>query len=156
MTRFSTTLRTALPLVALAFAVSGCAVVDRLKPGGAAEATPAAMPAPAPGDETPTVDDTETPDGADAAPAGPAAGPGGKIGTTVASLGDPAQGGMWLETPLVTATAAGQVAYEGRTADVELRPIPGPATAGSRMSLAAFQALGAPITGLPTIEVRRK
>jgi hypothetical protein len=77
------------------------------------------------------------------------------LGVTVASLGDPARPGFWLETPLVRAPATGQVAYQGKTAQVDLIPIDGPATGGSRLSLAAMRLLGAPLTGLPEIRVYR-
>jgi hypothetical protein len=36
---------------------------------------------------------------------------------------------------------------------VELRPIEGPATGGSRISLAALRLLGASLAGLPEVEV---
>jgi hypothetical protein len=45
------------------------------------------------------------------------------------------------------------VAYNGKTARVLLIPIVGEATAGSRMSLQAFQALGAPLTDLVSVKV---
>lgn len=119
------------------------------------------MPAPDAGDESAAGDGAEAAIAQDSTagdekPADPTPGPAGKLGTTVASLGDPAEPGMWLETPLVKVRGPGQVVYQGRTADVELRPIDGPATSGSRMSLAAFQTLQVSVIDLPTIEVRRK
>lgn len=77
------------------------------------------------------------------------------LGETVASLGDVAQPGFWLKTPLVSSPGKGRVlfAQTGKTAQVDLIPIDGPATAGSRMSLAAMRLLGAPLTGLPTVDV---
>ena len=77
------------------------------------------------------------------------------LGTTVASLGDPTVPGFWLETPLVSATEPGRVRYPetGLSAQVELRPIDGPETAGSRLSLPAMRLIEAPLTDLPTIEV---
>lgn len=79
----------------------------------------------------------------------------GRLGTTVASLGNPAEGGLWLKTPLVQAEAAGTVTYPatGKSVAVTLLPLEGPATAGSQLSLSAMQGLGAPLTDLPTIEV---
>jgi hypothetical protein len=47
------------------------------------------------------------------------------------------------------------VVHAGESVEVDLIPIPGEVGAGSRMSLAAFQALGASITGLPEVEVFR-
>ena len=77
------------------------------------------------------------------------------LGTTVASLGDPTQAGFWIKTPLVSAPAKGRVVYpgNGKSAQVDLIPIEGPDTAGSRLSLAAFRIIEAPLTGLPEVEV---
>ncbi|MEZ8016683.1 MAG: hypothetical protein QMB38_11305 [Ascidiaceihabitans sp.] len=83
----------------------------------------------------------------------PVAGQSGSLGVTVASLGTPAETGLWLKTPLVKAQQTGSVAYNGKTARVLLIPIVGEATAGSRMSLQAFQALGAPLTDLVSVKV---
>lgn len=77
------------------------------------------------------------------------------LGSTVGSLGDPTQPGFWLKTPLVTAVTKGRVKYPatGKSVAVDLIPIEGPKTAGSRVSLAALRLLGAPLTGLPTLAV---
>ena len=77
------------------------------------------------------------------------------LGQTVASLGDPARPGFWLETPLVSRPAKGVVRYRatGDSAQVGLIPIDGPKTAGSRLSLAAMRLIGAPLSGLPDVEV---
>ncbi len=77
------------------------------------------------------------------------------LGTSIASLGDPARPGFWLETPLVSDAGTGKVRYpaNGKTVQVELIPIDGPKTAGSRISLAAMRLIEAPLTGLPEIEV---
>lgn len=77
------------------------------------------------------------------------------LGTTIASLGDPTRPGFWLETPLVTAQVKGRVVYSptGKSARVELIPIEGPVTAGSRLSLPAMRLIGAPLTDLPEIQV---
>lgn len=79
------------------------------------------------------------------------------LGTTVASLGDPTRSGFWLETPLVDAPGQGRVEYPetGKSAQVELIPIEGAATAGSRISLPAMRLIGAPLTELVTIRVFR-
>lgn len=79
----------------------------------------------------------------------------GRLGTTIASLGNAAEPGLWLKTPLVKVAGPGTVAYSGRTAKAQLIPIDGPATAGSRASLQLMQALGAPLTGLPEFTVSR-
>ncbi|MGY3439522.1 MULTISPECIES: hypothetical protein [unclassified Marinovum] len=87
----------------------------------------------------------------------PAAGGEALLGTTVASLGDPARAGFWLETPLVDVAGPGRVEFPetGKSAQVDLIPIEGAATAGSRISLSAMRLIGAPLTGLPTIKVFR-
>lgn len=87
-----------------------------------------------------------------------AAGSGGTVlGRTVASLGAPSEPGFWLKTPLVSAPAKGRVVYAktGESAQVDLIPIDGPRTGGSRLSLPAMRLLGAPLTGLPELEVYR-
>ena len=78
-----------------------------------------------------------------------------KLGLTIASLGDPAAPGFWLETPLVTETTQGRVVNPatGASVRVELRPSGGAAGSGSRVSLAAMRLLGAALTDLPELEV---
>ncbi|ETX29453.1 hypothetical protein [Roseivivax isoporae] len=104
-----------------------------------------------------TVEDFDVTTAEERQEAAAAPAPGGErnLGSTVASLGDPAQGGFWLETPLVTTATQGRVVYPatGKSAQVELRPIEGAATAGSRISLAAMRLIEAPLTDLPTVEV---
>ncbi|QEW21368.1 hypothetical protein LA6_003576 [Marinibacterium anthonyi] len=74
------------------------------------------------------------------------------LGTTVASLGDPSKPGLWMETPLTTREQTGQAFYSGSSVTLTLRPSGGAPGSGSRMSVLAMQALGAPLTEL--IEVR--
>ncbi len=75
-------------------------------------------------------------------------------GLTVASLGDASVPGVWVETPLVTEETTGRVIGEnGQQVAVTLRPSGGERGSGSRMSLAAYQALGIPLTALPTVTV---
>ncbi len=92
-----------------------------------------------------------------AAPEEPEAAP-GVLGRTVASLGDPTQGGAWLVTGLVTQATPGRVTdlASGARTRVELRPSGAAPGAGSRLSLAGFQALGLPLTALPDLEVTRE
>lgn len=75
----------------------------------------------------------------------------------MASLGDPTRPGFWLETPLVEAPAQGRVelAATGKSAQVELIPIAGAASAGSRISLPAMRLIEAPLTDLATLRVFR-
>ena len=88
-----------------------------------------------------------------AAAAKPFAG-GGKLGSTVASLGDATEGGFWIKTPLAKAPAKGRVVNpaNGKSANVDLQPLSG-GGAGSQLSLAAMQALGLSLTDLPEVEV---
>ena len=81
----------------------------------------------------------------------------GRLGTTVASLGNAAEPGMWIKTPLVRQAGTGTITYPetGRSVEAQLIPLDGPPTAGSRVSLAAMQELGAPLTGLPELVVSR-
>jgi hypothetical protein len=90
-------------------------------------------------------------------PLAPAAAPedeGRFLGFTVASLGDATVPGLWLETPLVTEEGPGRIVSEsGLQLVLTLRPAGGPASAGSRLSLQGFQALGLSLTALPTLTV---
>ena len=128
--------------------IAGCAELRDRAPDAPADAT-AAVVAP----EEVESEDTADGDAKAAASAPAAVAAGGMLGTTIASLGDPGQGGMWIKTPLVRAPGKGTVGYNGQSVAVDLIPIDDAAGSGSRMSLAAFQALGAPITGLPEITV---
>ncbi|MBL4628627.1 MAG: hypothetical protein JKY00_11440 [Roseicyclus sp.] len=75
-------------------------------------------------------------------------------GFTVASLGDATQPGLWIETPLVDRERlATIVAPDGTTVVVTARPSGGERGSGSRLSLAAFQALDLSLTSLPTVTV---
>jgi len=82
---------------------------------------------------------------------------GGLIGLTIASLGAPTEPGFWLKTPLVSTAQTGRVTFPdtGKSVEVDLIPIEGEASAGSRISLAAMRLLGAPLTGLPQLQVYR-
>lgn len=75
-------------------------------------------------------------------------------GFSVASLGDATMPGLWIETPLVERERlATVVAPNGTTVEVTARPSGGGQGSGSRLSLAAFQALGLSLTSLPTVTV---
>lgn len=99
--------------------------------------------------------DVTTPEERKAAAAVPVEGGETRLGLTVASLGDPSQAGFWIKTPLVSAQTSGRVVYpgNGKSVQVDLIPIEGANTAGSRLSLAAFRILEAPLTELPEVEV---
>jgi len=86
-----------------------------------------------------------------AAAAAPVSG-GRSLGTTVATLGNAADPGFWLETSLVTEIATGRLVnpVNGKEVEVQLRPFDG---GSSRISLAALRLLEAPLTELVTLEV---
>ena len=90
-----------------------------------------------------------------AAAAAPEASADGRLGTTVASLGDPNEPGFWIKTPLVSEPAAGRLFYapSGRSVQVQLLPSGGEPGSGSQVSLAALRLLDAPLAGLPELEV---
>ena len=111
----------------------------------------------APPENARTVEDFDTTSDVERAAAVVADTSGGSqaMGQTVASLGDASKPGFWLETPLVSAPTKGRVEYPatGKSVNVDLIPIEGAATSGSRISLAAIRLLGAPLTGLPELVV---
>lgn len=78
-----------------------------------------------------------------------------ELGRTIASLGDPTDPGFWLETPLVSSKIPGRVVYPvtGKSVALDLIPVDGPVTGGSRISLPAIRLLGAPLAGLPELIV---
>ncbi|MFC3168676.1 hypothetical protein [Paracoccus fontiphilus] len=100
--------------------------------------------------------DTTTPEQR-AAAAKPAEAAETRLGTTVASLGNPSEGGFWIKTPLVKERGIGRIVdpSSGKSAKVDLIPLDGPASGGSQVSLPALQLLGVSLTDLPTIEVYR-
>ena len=117
--------------------------------------TPAtAAPRPPAAAKTAEALDTTTPEQR-AAAAAPATAPTKALGKTIASLGSPTEPGLWLKTPLVKAEAQGRVTNlaNGKSSVVTLIPIDGPATAGSRMSLAALRLIDASLTDLTEVEV---
>lgn len=74
--------------------------------------------------------------------------------STIAGLGDPTVPGLWMETPLVTAEQVARVrSAKGAEVTLTLRPIAGEASAGSRLSIDAMRALGAPLTELVELKV---
>lgn len=79
--------------------------------------------------------------------------PKGVLGITVVSLGTPSEPGLWLKTPLAVSASKGRVEYAGKSVDVQLIPIEGEPSSGSRMSLPAMQALGIPLTDLAKVQV---
>jgi hypothetical protein len=112
-------------------------------------------PAPRPAARaTPAQLDTTTKEQREAASRVPAAGGETKLGTTIGSLGNPSEGGLWIKTPLVKERAMGRIVNPTtkKSAKVELIPLTGGGS-GSQVSLPALQLLGVSLTDLPTLEV---
>ncbi|WP_370250917.1 hypothetical protein [Nioella sp.] len=145
----------ALLALSLVLAVAGCdsgfrplGFMDRFRGNDASD-----VPPPAVAEEVAEEEAVEAATGEEAEAPAPSAAS-GSLGTTIASLGDPTRPGLWLETPLVSAEAAGTlVAENGNRIDVTLIPSGGAAGSGSRISVAAMQALGLGLTDLATLTV---
>lgn len=148
----------------LALALSGCALLQKpgaeARPGpvtGPSDAQPATEFAPAVATtalgaravSAAALDKTTAAEKA-AALSAPAKGGERQLGKVVVALGPPAEQGIWLSSSLVTEVTQGRiVTAEGKTLAVELRPGDGAAL----LSLAAYQALGLPLTTLPEVTV---
>lgn len=122
------------------------AVADTPRP----EARPAALRPPA---GARTVDQFDTTTAAERAAASAPAAASRQLGTTIASLGSPAEAGFWLKTPLVTAGTPGRVVLGATSVNVDLIPSSAAPGSGSQLSLAAFRLLGVPLTSLPEVTV---
>lgn len=154
-------------LFACLLAASGCADRNAMAPATSSTADPdqtrpearpdqlEAAPPPPSGARTVEEFDTTTNAERNAAATTPEPGAERSLGFTIASLGDVAKPGFWLETPLVKAPVKGRVVFgeTGKSAQVDLIPIPAPPGAGSRISLAAMRLLDAPLAALPKLEV---
>ena len=133
----------ALMMLGLAACADG---IGLLQDGGASSASEPGTDTPRPM-ERPTTEGTAGLDDPTPLPAG-----GG--GETVATLGDPTEPGLWLRTPLVRVEQEGRVMTEGgASVTLTLIPIEAEPGAGSRISLAAMQALGASLTDLVPLTV---
>lgn len=172
--RFHRPLRAALPLV-LCGLVAGCAALSTSGGGGGPSAPSGPVIVPTDPEEVAavvaeagrsqalpanrrTAEDFDTTTEAERVVAVAAAAtdaPERALGATIATLGDAASPGLWLETPLVSETGPGRLSYAaaGTSVLVELRPSGGAPGGGSRASLAALRLLEAPLAGLTEIEV---
>jgi len=145
--------------LALVLILSGCALTGPGPDLRAPEGMLHPMPRPgasgsAPPADASTAEAFDTTTAAERAAASTTPTTGTRLGETVASLGNPADPGFWLETPLVSQIRQGRVvAANGASATLELRPITGPAGAGSRISLPALRLLGLDLTGLHSLTV---
>jgi len=141
-------------------ALAACAqrsggMTPKTKPTGVASAPGTAAAPPPPTAVTAEQFDTTTP--AERAAAAETAPQGGesRLGTTIASLGDPTDPGFWAETGLVDVKRQGRLEYpgSGKSVLVELRPSGGDPGSGTRVSLPAMRVLDAPLTDLPELVV---
>jgi hypothetical protein len=160
--------------LAAALALSACQNINFLSRSGDGAAQPEAGLARQPGPDTPrpqtrpretvaglgaggvrpeALDRTSAQERAAALAPGPATG--AALGETLASLGSPAEPGLWLRTGLVRQTMPGRIVLQdgGAALRVELRPSGAAAGSGSQLSLAAFTTLGLPLTTLPRLQV---
>ncbi|EYD71280.1 hypothetical protein [Limimaricola hongkongensis] len=116
----------------------------------------AARPAPPPAGASAEALDTTTPEQRAAATQAPEPAGEQRLGTTIASLGAPADPGLWIETPLVNSVTQGRVeTASGKSVKLELRPSGGAAGSGSEISLPAMRLLGVALTDLPELTVYR-
>ena len=125
-------------------------VVQPVLTAGRSNAAPLSRPAAA----RPEAYDKSTAAEKAAATAAPAA-EARKLGSTIASLGNPTEQGFWIKTPLAKTAGKGRLVdpASGKSVNVDLIPRPGPESGGSQVSLAALQMLGVPLTGLPRLDV---
>lgn len=135
------TTETAAPTATPAEVQAAAAITQAPKPRPAARASAAQL-------DTTTTEQK-------AAAAAPAEKAETKLGSTVASLGDPTEPGFWIKTPLVKTKSIGRIVNpaNGKSAKVDLIPMDGPASAGSQVSLPALQLLGVSLTDLPRLDV---
>ena len=136
----------------VALSLSGCGVMDRLKPAPkpAPVAAPVAavLPAMGAGQTAAALDQTTAAE--KAAAKAPAAGGERALGKAVVALGSPAEQGFWIKSALIAAPGKGRVVTaSGATVNVDLLP----GTGGGLLSLAAFRALGLGLTDLPEVTV---
>lgn len=115
---------------------------------------PTPAPPPPPTARTVAALDTTTAEDRAAATAPPPEPAGERsLGTTLATLGSPADPGIWIKTPLVSDLVMGRVVFQGTSINIELRPSGGAAGSGSQISLPAMRLLGAPLTGIVELSV---
>ena len=105
------------PMLPASVVEAAAPVVETLDP------TPAQPPPP----KARTVEQFDTTTAEDRAAAVAKPEPAGetKLGTTIATLGSPADPGIWIKTPLVTELVMGRAVYgaNGRSVNLELAPV---------------------------------
>ncbi|MDV7142533.1 D-galactarate dehydratase [Tropicimonas sp. TH_r6] len=148
-------------IVLLVLAVAGCSEMTRTQSGNgplsATAPTETGAGTVVPATNATTVEQFDTTSSAErrAAASAPADIAEVRLGTTVASLGDPADPGFWAETGLVDQVTTGRLEFPGAgtSVKVELRPSGGSPGSGTRVSLPAMRVLEAPLTALPELVV---
>lgn len=154
-------------ILALGLTLGGCAELDALlqpDPGAAPVPVeevsvetldPTPPPAPPPEANTAEEFDTTNEEDREAALATPAATGEVNLGTTLATLGDPADPGIWIETPLVDQLVMGrvEVVATGKSINIELRPSGGEPGSGSAISLPAMGLLEIPLTAIEEVVI---
>ena len=144
-------LRLALFAVLMVSACSNLATFRRTPPSPAAPVLSPGAILPPPGAITASALDTSTVAEKTAAlSAPPPAGGERELGRTAVSLGIVTEPGIWLRSSLVKARARGRVVTASGTS-IAVDLIPGSGSA--QLSLAAFRALGLPLTGLPEVTI---
>ncbi len=149
-------MRVTFPLMLCVLMVSGCGVLDRLKPhpkpSPMVEVVPqTAVPAPVLGaGKTAAALDTTTVAQKKEALAAAHVASEQSLGKVAVALGSPAEPGFWLRTTLVNTPGKGRVETSaGESVAVDLLP----GASGAQLSLAAFRALGLSLTALPEVTV---
>lgn len=152
------------PILALTLMmpIAGCATLGLNGPNAPGPATtaapdaaaPVAAPIPKPSAKTADSLDTTTAEQRAEAAKKPVGGE-TKLGTTIASLGDPADPGFWVKTGLVKSETPGRIEdpKTGKSAKVTLIPSGKAAGSGSEVSLPALRLLEVPLTDLPELTV---
>ncbi|OOY25301.1 hypothetical protein BMI91_02455 [Thioclava sediminum] len=152
------------PILALTLMtpIAGCATLGLNGPNATGPATtaapdaaaPVAAPIPKPSAKTADSLDTTTAEQRAEAAKKPMGGE-TKLGTTIASLGDPADPGFWVKTGLVKSETPGRIEdpKTGKSAKVTLIPSGKAAGSGSEVSLPALRLLEVPLTDLPELTV---
>lgn len=155
-------------ILASAVMLAGCAELEAFfqieEPGPAplpveevSGATLDPTPPPPPPLDANTVEefDTTTEEDREAALATPAATGEINLGSTLATLGDPADPGIWMSTPLVDQLVMGrvEVVATGKSITIELRPSGGEPGSGSSLSLPAMGLLEIPLTAIEEVIV---
>ena len=138
-------------IIPMLLGLTACAPLAQVEPASKPAEPGEVGGAPLPPENARTVEQFDTTTEAERVAAMAPSSGGARLGETVASLGDAATPGFWVETSLVDVVTPGRVenAGNGKSVEVELRPVEG----SSRVSLAALRVLDAPLTDLVTLAI---